>query len=293
MVIHPTYPYVTEPLYFEDATSRVFEATVERVLDDAVVLDRTLFYPSGGGQPADTGTLRIDGTEWHVRDVQKRDTIYHHVEPVAVSPERAAGMELDGSPGADSAGVSNGSGINDADADPGGSRDKDVPAALEGKRVEGELDWDRRYAHMRYHTAQHLLSAHLLEAYDAPTTGNQLYADRARLDCRYDRFEERDLVAIEERVNELIEADLPVRWYELERSVAENELDTDRTRIDLLPDSISELRIVEIGSEDDPYDQVACAGTHVESTGDIGTLAITGRATAGSGEERIRFELEP
>lgn len=256
MVVHHTYPYVTEPLYFEDATSRVFEATVERVVDDAVVLDRTLFYPTGGGQPADTGMLRIDGDEWRVRDVRNRDTIYHHIESSDSSTERTAGV------------------------------------TLEGKLVEGELDWGRRYAHMRYHTAQHLLSAHLLDAFDAPTTGNQLYTDRARLDCRYDRFEQRDLEAIEERVNELIEADLPVRWYELDRSVAESELDTDRTRIDLLPDSITELRIVEIGSQNDPYDRVACAGTHVESTSEVGRLAITGRETAGSGEERIRFELE-
>lgn len=241
---------MTEPLYLAESTRREFEATVSRVVDDRVVLDRTLFYPEGGGQPADTGVLRRGDREWRVEDVQKRDAIYHHLA-----------LEDGESP----------------------------PAA--GDEVTGELDWDRREAHMRYHTAQHLLSAHLLEAYDAPTTGNQLYADRARLDCRYDRFSDADLEAIEADLNELIDADLPVRWYELEREEAEERLDTERTRIDLLPDSITELRIVEIGDADEPFDRVACAGTHVASTGEIGALEITGRETRGGDEERIRFAL--
>ncbi|MEF8756786.1 MAG: alanyl-tRNA editing protein, partial [Halobacteriales archaeon] len=194
---------MTEERFLEDSTECEFEATVERVVDDRVVLDETAFYPEGGGQPADRGWLRTeDGREWRVTDVRKKDTIYHH---------------LDGEP----------------------------PA--EGTTVVGELDWDRRYAHMRYHTAQHLLSAVVLDEYDAMTSGNQLYADRARIDFEYDRFTDADLNAIEERVNELIEAAHPVRWYGMDRERAEAELDTDRTRIDLLPDSIRELRIVEVG----------------------------------------------
>ncbi|WP_255170273.1 alanyl-tRNA editing protein [Natrononativus amylolyticus] len=241
---------MTEPRYLTDSDRRRFEATVERVVDDRVVLDRTLFYPRGGGQPADTGVLRLGDREWPVEDVRKRDTIYHHLALEA---------------------------------------DEEPPAP--GDAVEGELDWERRRAHMRYHTAQHLLSAHLLEQYGAATTGNQLYADRARLDCAHDRFADADLEAIEDALNELIAADLPVRWYELDRAVAETELDTERTRIDLLPESITELRIVEIGDADEPFDRVACAGTHVASTGALGSLEIAGRETRGSDEERIRFVL--
>jgi misacylated tRNA(Ala) deacylase len=238
---------VTEERFLDDSTEREFEATVERVVDDRVVLDETAFYPKGGGQPADRGWLRTgDGREWRVTDVQKKDTIYHH---------------LDGEP----------------------------PA--EGTTVVGELDWDRRYAHMRYHTAQHLLSAVVLEEFEAMTSGNQLYDDRARIDFEYDRFTDADLDAIEEQVNELIDASLPVRWYEMDRERAEAELDTDRTRIDLLPDSITELRIVEIGPEDDPYDRVACAGTHVENTEECGEFAIASRETKGADEERVTFEL--
>lgn len=241
---------MTEQAYLDDPTVREFEATVERVLDGEsprVVLDRTHFYPEGGGQPNDTGILRTDDADYRVVDVQKRDTIHHAVEGSA-------------------------------------------PTA--GTTVTGELDWGRRYAHMRYHTAQHLLSALLLAEYDAPTTGNQLYDDHAHLDCTYDRFTETDLSAVETRLNDLIEEARPVRWYELDRERAESELDPERTRLALLPESITDVRIVEIGGPDgEVYDRTACAGTHVSTTEGIGPVAVTGRETKGSDEERIRFEL--
>jgi misacylated tRNA(Ala) deacylase len=242
---------VTDALYLSETESLTFEATVERTLDDRVVLDRTRFYPTGGGQPHDTGVVRVvdgDGHEWRVTDVEKRDTIYHTLA---------------------------------GDAEP--------PAA--GTTVEGRVDRERRRAHQRYHTAQHLLSAVLLDRFDARTTGNQLYADRARLDCAYPRFGADELELIETAMNELVDAAHPVRWYELDRERAEAELDPDRTRIGLLPDSITEVRIVEIGPSDEPIDRTACAGTHVGSTDEIGRVTVTGRETRGSDEERLSFVL--
>jgi misacylated tRNA(Ala) deacylase len=239
----------TDALYLEDSTVRTFEAEVVRVLEDPtrVVLDRTEFYPEGGGQPADHGVLRAGDDTWTVTDVQKRDTIYH---------------ELDGEP----------------------------PAV--GADVSGELDWGRRHAHMRYHTAQHLLSALLLEAYDAPTRGNQLYADRARLDVEHGRFKETDLADVEAAMNDLVEDGRRVRWYTMDRDRAERELDPERTRIELLPESIRALRIVEIaGLAEEPYDRTACAGTHVRNTEEIGAVSVTGRETGGSDRERLHFEL--
>jgi misacylated tRNA(Ala) deacylase len=256
---------MTVPLYLTSADARTFEATVERVADDRVVLDRTCFYPTGGGQPNDVGTLAADGAEWRVTDVRKKDAIYHTLD-----------LGSAGSTDADD------STDTDALADP--------PA--EGATVTGRIDWDRRRAHSRYHTAQHLLSALLLEEYDAETTGNQLYADRARLDCAYPRFDEDDLADIERRMNELVEAELPVRWYELDRAEAEATLDPERTRLHLLPESITEVRIVEIGDEAAPYDQTACAGTHIANTRDVGAVQVTGRATRGGDEERLYFELD-
>ncbi|MEM4781248.1 MAG: alanyl-tRNA editing protein [Halalkalicoccus sp.] len=255
---------MTEPLYLDDSSVREFEARVERVIDDRdtsrVVLDRTHFYPEGGGQPADRGVLRAEsGVQWTVTDVQKGNEIYHTVEGEGPS---------------------------------------------EGESVVGEIDDERRAAHTRYHTAQHLLSALLLSEYDAPTTGNQIYADRARLDCAYGRFSTDDLAAIETRMNELVRASLDVRWYTLARERAEAELDPERTRLDLLPESITEVRVVEIGegvasnpdgAPADPetvYDRVACAGTHVSNTAAIGCVSVTGRETRGASEERIAFVLD-
>ncbi len=253
---------MTDQRYLEDSTVREFDARVERVIDDGatsrVVLNATHFYPEGGGQPADRGTLA--GTEaWPVVDVQRTDEVYHTVEG-------------------------------------------DGPTA--GERVTGTLDWDRRHAHMRHHTAQHLLSALLLEEYDAPTTGNQLYADRARLDCAYDRFSREELNDIEARMNDLVEEAREVQWYTLDRERAEATLDPQRTRLELLPDSITEVRLVEIGEprrdangsgdhgdSRTVYDRVACAGTHVSNTEEIGRVEVTGRETRGADEERIRFVL--
>jgi misacylated tRNA(Ala) deacylase len=240
---------MTEPLYLDATDRQRFSARVERSLDDRVVLDRTCFYPTGGGQPADRGILHAeDGTgTWAVTDVGKTDTIYHTVE---------------GSP----------------------------PGA--GTTVTGEIDWTRRHAHMRYHTAQHLLSAVLLEQFDAETTGNQLYTDHAHLDCAYPRFSDSDLASIERRLNDLVVAALPVEWYTLDRSTAEQRLDPERTRLHLLPDSITEVRIVEVvGPDGEPYDRTACAGTHVRSTKEIGSVEIVGRETKGRDAERIEFVL--
>jgi len=237
---------MTDQLYLDDSTVRSFEATVERTLDDRVVLDRTHFYPEGGGQPADCGRIEADSRALDVTDVQKQDTIYHHV---------------DGEP----------------------------PA--EGTTVRGDLDWERRHAHMRYHTAQHLLSAVLLDEFDAPTVGNQLYDDRARIDIGHSRFTDTDLADLEARLNGCIEADMTVDWTTMDRERAEATLDPERTRIDLLPDSISELRIVEIRGGEDVFDRTACAGTHVRRTDELGEFVVTGRKSRGSDAERIRFTL--
>lgn len=258
---------MTEQLYLADDTVTAFEATVDRVLDDRVVLDRTHFYPTGGGQPHDTGTLRLadgdDDHRWRVVDVQKKDTIYHTL----------------------------------ASADDGDSRSPPAP----GTAVIGAIDEGRRAAHSKYHTTQHLLSALLLTEFDAQTTGNQLYDDHAHLDAAYDRFDDAALDRIEAGLNDLVADERSVTSYVMGRAEAEATLDPERTRIALLPDSIDELRIVEIGAasadgagaraDAEPYDRTACAGTHVGNTAEIGEIVVTGRETKGSDEERIRFAL--
>jgi misacylated tRNA(Ala) deacylase len=243
---------VSERRYLDESAVTTFAATVEAAGPDGVVLDQTYFYPTGGGQPHDTGVLRAASddddeeasTEWRVVDVQGRETVRHVVDGAPPEP---------------------------------------------GTRVTGVVDGERRRAHSRYHTAQHVLSAVLLAEFDAETTGNQLYADRARLDCAHERFDDADLADLEAAVNDVLAADHGVSWKTLDRETAEQRLDPERTRLDRLPDSVTAVRIVEIGGGD--VDRTACAGTHVERTGAVGEFVVTGRETAGSGEERVRFEL--
>jgi misacylated tRNA(Ala) deacylase len=258
---------VTDPRYLDTPYDRRFEATVRRAVEDRLVLDRTLFYPEGGGQPADRGVIAADGTRWRVGDVRKTDTIYHHLSVIEGDDGRSdRGNENDAS-------------------DVSG---EDGPMLEPGTTVSGEIDWERRYGHMCHHTAQHLLSALLLAEYDAPTTGNQLYADRARIDVGYDRFEDAELDVIETRMNDLVSEGRSVGSSVMDREIAEGRLDPERTRIELLPDSIAEVRIVAI----EGYDRTACAGTHVGNTEEIGAVSVTGRESRGSGEERLRFTLD-
>ena len=233
----------TDRLYWTEPRRQSFEATITAHVGDGVVLDRTAFYPTGGGQPGDTGALEWNGTTLPVTDVRTSDGIVHIVEG-----ER---------PPVDTT-------------------------------VTGRIDWDRRWAHMRYHSAQHLLSAVLLDRFDAQTVGNQLYADRARLDCEHERFSDTDLEEIESAVSEHVHSAYEVTTEVLSRDGAESVLDPRRTRLERIPESVDPIRIVRI----DDIDATACAGTHVARTDEIGSFQITGRETGGAGRERIRFVLD-
>ncbi|WP_049997532.1 alanyl-tRNA editing protein [Halococcus sediminicola] len=237
---------MTEQLYLPDEEyRRAFDARVTDV-DDAdrtVVLDRTLFYKEGGGQPPDHGSLSWDSGEARVVDVRKdHGEIRHTVEG-------------------------------------------DLPE--EDITVHGELDWERRHAHMRYHTAQHVVSKVVLDEYGASTAGNQIYADHARIDFAPADFDERDLRDIEERANALIDRDLPVEKANRSRAALEAETPDGRTNLDLIPENVDPLRAVSIGD----IDICPCGGTHVDGLGELGELEIVERASKGADTERIEFVL--
>lgn len=227
---------MTEFIYFEDCYVREFDAVVVESDGDRVVLDRSAFYPEGGGQPSDTGSIEGVRVEKVVKD---GGDIVHVL---------------------------------------------DENRFEEGEEVHCELDWDRRYAHMRYHTAQHVLSAIVLDEFGGRTTGNQVYEDRARIDFDTSISDKIDLV--EKKVNDMIKAEKKVDIYTMSRDEAVEKLDKERTRIELLPDSVQELRIVEI----EDLDKTACAGTHVENTKELGKFKI--KNTINKGEERKRVEFE-
>jgi misacylated tRNA(Ala) deacylase len=228
----------------DDVTS--FEATVAEATDDYLVLDGTYFYPEGGGQPPDHGTISWDGGEARIDDVYKdHGEVRHDI--------------------ADLAG--------------------EIPEP--GTAVRGEVDADRRARLRRMHTAQHVVSRVVLDEYGATTAGNQIYPDRSRIDFEPADFDEDDVALIEERSNEAIARDLGVTKAERPRDEVETETDEGRALLDLIPDSVDPLRVVEI----EDYDYCPCGGTHVDRLGEIGRIEITETTRKGAETERIEFEL--
>lgn len=153
--------------------------------------------------------------------------------------------------------------------------------------VHGEVNWDRRYAHMRMHTAQHLLSGLVFEAHNARTVGNQLYVDYAHVDFSPVAFSDADLEAVEATFNRAVEAAHPVTVYEEDRAVLESEIAEERAILDLIPKSIRRLRVIQIGD----LDLCPCGGTHVRNTAEIGPMRILRRRSKGKDVDRVTYEL--
>jgi len=228
----------------EDVTS--FDAAVTEATEDSLVLDGTYFYPEGGGQPPDHGSLAWDGGEATVVDVYKdHGEVRHEIG------------ELSG----------------------------EVPEP--GTAVHGEIDAERRRTLRRMHTAQHVVSRVVLDEYGATTAGNQIYPDRSRIDFEPADFDDEDVAFIEDRSNEVIQRDLAVTKAERPREEVERETDEGRALLDLIPDSVDPLRVVEI----EDYDYCPCGGTHVTHLGEIGRLEIVDTSRKGADTERIEFVL--
>lgn len=154
--------------------------------------------------------------------------------------------------------------------------------------VNGVIDWERRYKHMRMHTAQHVVSWVVLNMYNASTAGNQIHEDYSRIDFKPADFDEADVEKIEKAANALIKKELKVEKKMMSRDRVEAKVEEGRTNFDIIPDKIDPLRIVTIGEED----ICPCGGTHVDNIEEIGEINIIDRKTKGAGVERIEFKLE-
>lgn len=239
----------TVKLYMESIDagySTDFCAKVTNVDTNSISLDQTLFYPLGGGQNWDVGTIEWDGGIVEVSEVQGRGQIQHFV------------------------GEDHGISIGDS--------------------VEGKIDWERRYAHMKMHTAQHLVSGLVYEMYDgARTVGNQIHTDRSRIDFNPVKFDQEMLDDLFEKANSLIKTSLVVSDCIMTREQINNIMPPERTNMDLLPISVKQLRVVKIG---DNLDLCPCAGTHVRNIGEIGTLEYLGKKNKGKGTTRISYSIQ-
>lgn len=238
---------MTELRYLPDADDVTeFEATVTEAEGDRILLDGTYFYPVGGGQPADHGTLSWDRGRAEVVDVYK-----DHGEVV---------HEIDG-------------------------REGDLPEP--GATVEGRIDAARRDAHRRMHSAQHVISRVVLDEYGAGTAGNQVHADRSRIDFEPAAFDDEDVARIERLANEAIAADYAAIKEERPRPRVEAETDEGRSLLHLIPDHVDPLRVVEF----EDFDLCPCGGTHVDHLGEIGRIEIVDRTSKGKDTERLEFVL--
>ena len=164
--------------------------------------------------------------------------------------------------------------------------DKAIPETV--RELKGELDWERRYAHMRYHTALHALSGVIWRSFGAKVTGGQMRTDRARMDFSFPGEWTADVVGeIERLVNEALAAGRPVRVYELPREEALENPDLIRTQANLVPERVKMVRIVEIEGVDTQAD----GGTHVANTREVGEVEITGHKSKGRQNKRVEFVL--
>jgi misacylated tRNA(Ala) deacylase len=235
----------TDLLYLRDAELRSFDATVLEAVDQGVVLDRTAFYVTGGGQPHDTGALRWEGGEARVVDVRK---------------DRESGAVVHVLEG-------------------------DLPTA--GSSISGEVDWDRRHALMRTHTALHVLCGVIWNEYGVAVTGGNMEPLAARMDFEFDPLPEGFKETIERQVNEELARDRQVEVAFLPRDTAVQDEDLIRTKVNMIPESVPEIRVVDIVG----LDKQADGGTHVRSTAEVGRVRVVKTESKGKGNKRIRIEV--
>jgi len=157
-----------------------------------------------------------------------------------------------------------------------------------GTKIHGIINWDKRYEHMKMHTAQHIISGIIFDDYEARTVGNQIHADYSRVDFHPIRFSDQDIKSIEDKCNNLIKQQLPIKIYEEERASLEKRVNQQRCNLDLLPKFITNLRIIEI----EGFDVCPCAGTHVKNTSELPPLKIIKKESKGKERERIVYTLE-
>ena len=159
----------------------------------------------------------------------------------------------------------------------------------EKSNVYGIINWDRRYNHMKMHTAQHIISGIVFDYYKARTVGNQIHSDYSRVDFHPAKFSEGDLKDIEKKFNRIVIRNLPIKIYEEERENLEKRVDQQRCNLDLLPKFITKLRIVEI----EDFDICPCAGTHVKNTSEIPEIIKTKKESKGRDIDRIIYSFLP
>ncbi|CAN5718440.1 alanyl-tRNA editing protein AlaXM [soil metagenome] len=242
---------MTELLYYQDAYTKEFDAVITAVQMDGdnpqVALNRTAFYPGGGGQPHDEGWLDIGGLRTGVSKVKKEgEQIWHTL-----------------------------------------SSQSDSNPIVVGAQVHGELDWERRYKLMRTHTAMHILCGVVWRDYGASVTGGNMDPGQSRMDFEFAALSRELITEIEAKCQAEIAAAHAIQAKILPREAAFQIPDLIRTKINLLPAGIQEVRTLEIVD----LDLQADGGTHVANTREVGAIKIVDYKSKGAINKRIYIEL--
>lgn len=238
---------MTKLLYQRDSYLRNFNAIVTRVdlENSGVALDQSAFYPGGGGQPADNGSLRFgDQILTVLRAKRVGEEVYHY--------------------------ISNGQNLPEI-----------------SQSVLGEIDWEKRYKLMRTHTALHILCGVVFRDYGATVTGGDMEPLKGRMDFEFETMHKDLVTAIEEAVNREVANAREIRVDILPREEAFKIPDLIRTKINLLPQGILEVRVVEIQG----LDLQADGGTHVHNTQEVGSIRVVDYKSKGKINKRIYIEL--
>jgi misacylated tRNA(Ala) deacylase len=237
---------MTTKIYAVDSYARTMSAEVVRtdVDENRVLLDRTVFYPGGGGQPHDVGHLAVGEDRIDVaRVTQDLDGVWHW---------------LDGS----------------------------LPSV--GTTIEGTIDWDRRFSLMRTHTAMHALCGVVWNRFQSPVTGGNMQPGAGRLDFDLPDWTADQIPIIEADLNTELERRRNVDVSFLPRNAADEDPSLIRTKVNLLPKGLQEVRVIDIVG----LDRQADGGTHVSDTGQVGRITIPKAENKGRGFRRIRIQLQ-
>jgi misacylated tRNA(Ala) deacylase len=231
---------MTEALFKHDAYLQECKAQIIVSSNEFVVLDKTVFYPTGGGQPGDTGKIKWNDNSIDVIDTRysKNGEIQHFLK-------------------------------------------NNNPLPAEGVTVKAEIDWDRRYRHMRMHTALHLLGSILKYG----VTGGNIGAEKSRLD--FDMSEPVDKDAVDEALQKLVKKNVPIKSTWISDEELDAQPDLVRTMSVKPPKGLGKVRLLEIKG----IDIQPCGGTHVKFTGEIGCVQLGKVEKKGKHNRRVYVKL--
>ncbi len=239
---------MTKLLFHDDSYIKEFEAEIEEIIEDTVVLNQTAFAYRGGGLQSDTGHLETTSSEKYkmIEAYFKGGKVLHKLSP---PPQKG----------------------------------------LLNKKVSCSINWETRYKQMKMHTAIHVLSGILFKKYGSTVTGGNITPDKSRVDFEIDHLRQERVEEIVLEINKIIAGDHPVSVSYMKREEALKIPDLIRTKVNLIPESVKTLRIVEIKEVDIQAD----GGVHVANTNEIGEFVSLKSENRGKNNKRLYFTVKP